>query len=288
MVLWVRQAKPGRVLFLNSVDLVNWQVVSHFDRDWVFECMDLVELPVDGDQGRRKWLLYDASFDYELGDFDGKTFTSDGPARHGDYGRNYYAAQTFNNSPDGRTVIIGWMRGGDEAPFLRNQMPFNLQMSFPAMLELRTTGDGVELCRWPVAEIERLYATSLVVGPASLAEAQKKLAGFEAELVDFSLEFQATEDTSLVIRLRGEELVYHNGEFIIGPTHIPARPVEGTIAVRVLVDRTSIEVFANHGRAAAAEYADIDPDDKSVRVESAADVAIVKMALHALRPIWDK
>ena len=34
--------------------------------------MDMVELPVDGDKSNKKWLLYDASFDYEIGDFDGK------------------------------------------------------------------------------------------------------------------------------------------------------------------------------------------------------------------------
>jgi sucrose-6-phosphate hydrolase SacC (GH32 family) len=250
--------------------------------------MDLVKLPVDGDEHNHKWLLYDASFDYELGEFDGKTFTSGGLVRRGDYGRNFYAGQSFSNSPDARTVMIGWMRGGDEAPFLRNHMPFNLQMSFPTTMELRTTDQGVQLFRWPVAEIESLYMKSLKLGPASLAEVQRKLTGFEAELVDLFLEFVATPQTSLAIHLRGVELNYREGEFIMGPTHVPAPPVNGSVSVRVLVDRTSVEVFANQGRACAAEYADIDKDDKSLKVESDVDAPIISLKVHALKSIWSE
>ena len=36
-------------------------------------------------------------------------------------------------------------------------MPFNQQMSFPRVLTLRTTAEGVRLCMTPVREIERLY-----------------------------------------------------------------------------------------------------------------------------------
>ena len=52
-------------------------MASDFDRNWAFECMDFVHLPVDGDPNNKKWLLFDASFDYEIGEFDGKTFTTD-------------------------------------------------------------------------------------------------------------------------------------------------------------------------------------------------------------------
>ena len=35
--------------------------------------LDLVKLSVDGNSQNRKWLIYDASFDYEVGVFDGKS-----------------------------------------------------------------------------------------------------------------------------------------------------------------------------------------------------------------------
>ena len=124
MILWVKRgndtftgpdtgpgnvSKLGKVRFFESNDLVNWRKLFDFDRNWVYECMDMVELPVDGDKSNKKWLLYDASFDYEIGDFDGKSFRTDGKVGMGDLGKHYYAAQTFNNSPDDRVIIIGWM-----------------------------------------------------------------------------------------------------------------------------------------------------------------------------------
>ncbi|MBT3192398.1 MAG: glycoside hydrolase family 32 protein, partial [Verrucomicrobia bacterium] len=173
MILWVKKAitakdkrgrraerfkdQPicsGKVRFFTSDNLTDWEVASDFDRNWAFECMDFVHLPVDGNPDNMKWLLYDASFDYEIGEFDGTSFTTDKKVGLGDFGRNYYAAQTFNNSPDGRTVVIGWMRGSN---FDKVGMPFNQQMSFPTTMELRTTPDGIKLFRWPIKEIESLY-----------------------------------------------------------------------------------------------------------------------------------
>ena len=43
----------------------------------------------------------------------------------GDLGDAYYAAQTFNNSPDERTVIMGWLRTSDNNVYVDQKMPFN-------------------------------------------------------------------------------------------------------------------------------------------------------------------
>ena len=46
----------GKVRFFSSKDLKNWKKLSDFDRKWVYECMDMVELEVDGDPNYKKWL----------------------------------------------------------------------------------------------------------------------------------------------------------------------------------------------------------------------------------------
>ena len=150
----------GKVRFFESKDLMNWRKLFDFDRNWVFECMDFVELAVDGDQSNKKWLLYDASFDYEIGDFDGSKFITDKKVGKGDFGNHYYAAQTFYNSPDKRTVIIGWMPTRDKNIFIDNKTPWYQQMSFPSTMELRTSSDGIKLYRNPIKEIENLYIKS--------------------------------------------------------------------------------------------------------------------------------
>ena len=63
--------RPSKVRFFTSENLTDWTVASDFHRNWTYECMDFVHLPVDGDPANKKWL---PCHDYEIGDFDGKTY----------------------------------------------------------------------------------------------------------------------------------------------------------------------------------------------------------------------
>ncbi|TWT72675.1 Levanase precursor [Posidoniimonas polymericola] len=287
MVLWVQQGTPGRVLVLNSPDLQNWEVASHFDRDWVFECMDLVQLSVDGDPDDQRWLLYDASFEYELGTFDGRTLETDRVAHRGEYGPNYYAAQTFNNAPDGRTVIIGWMRGGDE-PFVAAGMPFNQQMSFPCTMELRTTADGVRLFRWPIQEIESLWEESVELDYPTIAAANTALEQLDAAQLDLSITFAADQATTLAINLRGERIEYHESAFWYAGVRLPAPPVDGRVSLRALVDRASIELFANHGQAVSSHYAKLDPSSHKVELTPDPTSELIRVEAHRVGSIWEE
>ncbi|QDU76755.1 Levanase precursor [Bremerella volcania] len=285
MVLWVKQAKPGRVLFFNSDDLKTWTEVSQFDRDWVFECMDMVHLPVDGDESNKRWVLYDASFEYEIGEFDGTEFTTDKAVHRGDYGPNFYAAQTFNDSPDGRSVIIGWMRG-ENTPFRREDMPFHQQMSFPQTMQLRTTVDGVRLFRWPVKEIESLYEEEIALEKTDVKSAAGKLSEFQAELIDFSIAFEADANTELSINLRGQKLTYKDGAVHYQNHPVPAPPIDGVVKLRVLVDRASLELFTSEGQYVATFNADIDPNNKTVAVRSPGNELIRSFKVHRLKSAW--
>lgn len=285
MVLWVKRAEPGRVLFFNSDDLKTWTEVSQFDRNWVFECMDLIELPIDGDENNKKWVLYDASFEYEVGDFDGKQFTTDKVVHRGDYGPNFYAAQTFNNSPDDRAVIIGWMRG-ENVPFRRENMPFHQQMSFPQTMQLKTTADGVKLFRWPIEEIEKLYGEGLTLERTDVQAAAAKLENFQAELIDFQIAFEADAKTQLLIDLRGQQLMFQDGQVDYQGHQVPAPVVDGVVKLRVLVDRASIELFTNDGEYVATFNAEIDPKQTTLSIKSPGEVKIDSLEVHRLNSAW--
>ena len=293
MVLWVKRGakvgtaeeKLGKVRFFNSDDLVNWEMTSDFDRAWVFECMDLVELPIDGDMNNKKWLLYDASFDYEIGDFDGKTFTTDKKVYKGDVGRNFYAAQSFNNSPDDRTVMIGWMNQGGNSIFLEAGMPFNQQMSFPTTMELKTTDDGIQLFRWPVKEIKSLYSKSYKYNNLTTEEASKKLKHLSVELIDLSMEFEPTG--SMKLSLRGLEIDYikDRHEFVFGESHMAAPLIDGKLQLRVLLDRSSIELFVNRGAVVSTNCA-LPEINKSITISSDSNIKISTLNINELKSIW--
>src|SRR6185437_7920684 len=130
---------------------------------------------IDDDPNRTKWVLSCAAGYYCVGEFDGSRFIPESarlPAPGGG-GSNaqgvlagpfpplLYAAQTFNNHPEGHQVQISWGRVGtvDE--------PFTQMMSFPTTLSLRTTSEGVRLCRAPVDSIRSLRTQTheLPAGP---------------------------------------------------------------------------------------------------------------------------
>jgi len=299
LVLWVKQGSApwgkrndtsafslGKVRFFTSKNLTNWEVASDLDREWVFECMDFVQLKVDGNIKNKKWLIYDASFEYEIGEFDGKSFISDKVYHKGDYGTNFYASQTFNNSPDGRTVNIGWMNQGDNSIFEKAGMPFNQQMSFPSSMELKTTPEGLRLFRWPVKEIENLYTATHQLVNVSTKEVNTKLAAIKANLIDMSIEFEPKEDIN--INLRGLDISYNKTKemFFFGKNSFPAHLIKGKVKLRVLLDRSSIEFFANDGLVVATFYAVPELNNNTISINATVATKLNSITIHNLKSSW--
>ncbi len=286
MVLWVSR-NPGTVRFFTSTDLINWQKVNDLQRDWAYECMDMVQLAVDGDQKNRKWLIYDASFDYEIGSFDGKVFTTEGVTGRGDLGRNYYAAQSFSNSPDGRIVQIGWMRGSN---FAKAGMPFNQQMSIPTVMTLRTTEEGIKLFRWPIKEIESLYFATHKVDAQVMKPGHNPLAKIKAETFDLELLFKPGSCKTVDLKMRGTELVYHVVEQRLdGPGFtLPLKPVAGVAELRILMDRGSIEIFSNEGEYVSTNYVLPDPENKDLSLTVRdGELSIDSLVINELGSSWE-
>ena len=67
--------RPGAARESPSIlppDLKQWTFGSKIDG--FFECPDLFELAVDGEPGKKRWVLHAADGKYVLGDFDGRAF----------------------------------------------------------------------------------------------------------------------------------------------------------------------------------------------------------------------
>ena len=314
-ILWLGETSGGKVRFFNSDDLQNWTPTGDIARKWAHECFDLVELPVLDEAGKplgeKKWLLYDGSFDYEVGSFDGKMFTAEQAVKNDKLG-DWNAAQTFNHSPDGRTVIIGWLQKG---AFYTKKMPFTEQLSFPATLELRKSGDGYSLYRWPIKEIETLRTQSWSLPKdTSVAEVNAKLGGISPECYDLSMEFEPKGDQDLVINLRGSILTYNPAKkslhFItpenaakkieaVGKTPeeikklglnvseytLPNALKNGSVKLRILVDRGSFEIFLNEGETVLTHSVISDLDNKSISI-TGGDAVIKAFDIHELKSAW--
>lgn len=238
MVLWVQR---GQARFFTSADLKTWTHASDFTGAGFYECPDLVELPVADGSGATRWVLYDAAFSYWVGTFDGRTFTPESGPHVGDHGANFYAAQTFSNTGT-RVVQIGWMRGGQYPA-----MPFNQQMSFPCELTLRQTPAGLRLYRQPVAELATLYRDRQTLSAIDLPAGGERVIGPPGDLWDIHVAAALRPGAELVVRVAGQEIVVGASTVRALGRSAPLATQDGQVDLRVLVDRTSMEVFADGG-----------------------------------------
>jgi len=253
LVLYIEE---GEMAFFTSEDLKNWTEQSRLKS--FHECPELFELPVDGDQNNKKWVLYGGAADYFIGSFDGKKFKPETKSIKFNYGNAFYASQTFNNIPeeDGRRIMMGW----GQVPMPK--MPFNQMITFPVVLTLRTTDEGIRMFAEPVEEVEKLHKKKHSFADETI-DGTKLLHGIKGELFHIKAEFQVGDADSFGIIVREYNITYDVEENRIickgpkndigpekfsEPRSAPLKPVDGKVSLDILVDRTMVEIYPNDGR----------------------------------------
>jgi len=248
--------KDKRMAFFRSTDLKRWEIQTILPS--FHECPELFELPVDGDQDNKKWVLYGASAAYSIGSFDGKEFKPETESIKFNYGNAFYASQTFSDIPqeDGRRIMMGW----GQVPMPR--MPFNQMVTFPVVLTLRTTDEGIRMFAEPLEEVEKLHKKKHSFTDETI-DGTKTLGGIDGELFHIKAQFQVGDADSFGIIVRQYKITYdveQNRVICKGPQNdigpekffkpywAPLKPVDGNVTVEILVDRTMVEVFADKGR----------------------------------------
>ena len=274
--------------FFSSPDLKVWTHLHDITATGCGECPDFFEMPVDGDRQRTRWVWTAANGQYLVGTFDGKKFTAQGGPHRVDWGGNFYAVQTFSDIPesDGRRIQITWMRGGKYP-----DMPFNQQMSFPCVLTLnKDPAEGIRMCRMPVREIETLYAKEHKWEGAALKPGENPLAGLSGDLFDICAELELGDAAEVGLKVRGEAVAYNVKDRKLSCLGKSAAldPAPGNrLALRVLVDRTSLEVFGNDGRVSMTSCFLPKPEERSLEIYAAGGAArIVSLKVYELRPAW--
>jgi len=272
-----------RMAFFRSPDLKHWEIQSILKS--FHECPELFELPVDGNEDNKKWVLYGADGAYFVGAFNGNEFIPEGERVKYNYGDAFYASQTFSDVPedDGRRIQIGWARISTPG------MPFNQMMNFPVVLTLRTTDDGIRMCANPVDEIEKLHEKTHSFNDKVLKPGQNLLSTIKGDLFDIRAEFEVKDAPEIGFDIRGMQVVYNAEKKTIsckGETS-PCRPKDGIIKLQILVDRTSIEIFVNDGEYFMPMGSIPDDSNKSIGVYAKGGEARIKsLDVNELKSAW--
>ena len=272
------------IAFHTSPDLKTWTFASRIEG--FFECPDLFEM-VAGKEA--KWVLYGADAKYLIGDFDGKEFKPDFKEKKQLWYGNFYAAQTFDNAS--RRVQIGWSNG-----VTFPGMPFNQQMSVPVNLHLypADAGQPAHLRALPVEGVEKLHEGKPVYQvtnqPAVLVPDALTL-GDNLDTFDIELLIDVEQKGGFSLDLRGTKLVYDPAKKTLTCKDVTAPVVVDDrlrlIYLRILVDRGSVEVFANRVAMSIAAI----PDEKNRKLKlipQGGTIRIFQGWVYRMKSAWEK
>lgn len=298
---------------------------AHPVRNW--ECPDLFELAVEGEPGIKKWILQvdsgmghpwlGSGCQYFVGEFDGERFTNDNPPETQlwmDWGRDFYAAQSYSDVPpsDGRRIVIAWISNW---MYARNKptSPWRGAQSVPREVRLERFEEGLRLTQRPVRELEALRGESLRLENLSIAEANREIdaAGFAGNTLELQAEMEVGSASEVGLKvLQGER-----EETLVGFTAAPAEvfvdrsksgrvgfhetfagrhsarlpPEEGRIRLRLLLDRSVVEVFAGDGRVAITDRVFPHPASAGLSLYAeGGEARLVKLEAWRIASVWNE
>lgn len=284
---WVMILAVGQHMEIySSVNLKEWKKESEFGamqgaHGGVWECPDLVEIPVEGSR-EKKWVLIcnlnpggpfgGSAAQYFVGSFDGKKFVNESPTQTKwmDWGKDNYATVTWNNAPDGRCIALGWMSNWQYA----NNVPTRQYRSANTLardLTLYREGQELYLKSTPSVEVKKARGKKVSIPSFKVSEKhemvnlfEEKQGAYEVEIViqnagaskiAFCLLNDKGEKVSMYYDLNRKQFVMDRSESgtvdfskdFPAVTVAPAN-VDKELTLRLFVDRSSIEAFGEDGK----------------------------------------
>jgi len=277
---WVMSLyEEAGISFFNSKNLKDWIYQGHLNG--FYECPELFELPVDGNPDNKLWVAYSASGTYMLGNFNGKIFKPEFGKYKTFYG-SQYAAQTFNQTPDGRRIQIGW------GQIHAKGMPFNQMMCFPTELTLRTTNEGVRLFSEPIKEIQKLHTKKYDLSGLNITEVNEKLRQIDNKLLHVIARVESLNGAGISFDYNGNRILDMNSD-VINEIQTPL-PNPGSLIynIELLIDKTSVEEYFQNGRLVFVKPLEDPKNDLGLQIIGQANsVKIRDLVVYELRSAWE-
>lgn len=278
MAVYDESEDHGKAIAIyNSDNMKDWQLTSRITG--YYECPEIFELPIDGDKGITRWVIFGGDAQYTIGTFDGKTFTPDHKGTHRVHFGSYYASQVFSNVPNGRIIQIGWAR------INMQDMPFNQTFTLPHELSLRTTEDGIRMFAEPIKEIEKIYGKQHVAQQENLTPDSPAILNVTGDIFDITATFQLGEAKAVGLNIGGNIIEYNIEKQTLQQT--PLKPIDGNITLRVLIDRPMIETIGNNGAVYITSKREKTGNIKAIEAfTKAGNAKLINLKATELKSIW--
>jgi sucrose-6-phosphate hydrolase SacC (GH32 family) len=230
-----------------------------------------------------------------------------------DWGKDNYAGITFDNMPDGRRLFVGWLNNWQyaQSTLVPTTQWWRGQQSEPRELALRTIDGRPELVQSPLRELEQLHADKPRHEPSRKVTGERKVdaAGKQLDIRlrlrpgsasksglkvltgsngdETEIGYDATAGRLYIDRTRSGAA----GDVLPGFAGIHSAPLRvrrGKIDLRILVDHSIVEVFANDGERVLSDLVYPATASDDVELFAAGGTAKVqKFEVARVRSIWN-
>jgi fructan beta-fructosidase len=278
--------------FYNSENLVTWEFQSHLAG--FFENPAVMELRVNNRPDDTRWVVMEGNGNYIIGNFNGKTFVPESIRMKSDFGVHFIAPQSFVHIPaeDGRVIQLAGMKDGEWT-----DMSFAGQFTIPTELSLKKINTGIYLSKQPVKEIEKLFGKPFVWKNENLIPGINKnlIKKIHGDCFRIKGRFDLKNCDSFGFMLQcgkkntGTELMYNVKRqtlSLLGQSIVLA-PLDNKITLDILVDRASVEVFANGGIASISALLFAPENDKDfILFNTGGELLVEELTITEINSIW--
>lgn len=311
-------ATLDRITFYSSKDLKSWTKESEFGKEvgahgGVWECPDLFPLYYNG---QKIWILIvninpggpngGSATQYFTGEFDGNKFTSfQTDTRWLDYGPDEYAGITWSNTGN-RKIFLGWMSNWQYANVVPTKL-WRSAMTIPRDLSIEKIGKKFIVVSKPINELNDLaYSPTIIENiDASNYDLTKKTGKFT---VPYKIKVGGDKIDAFSLTLSnsiGQQLVLGydkaNNNYYIDRTEsgkvdfekgfakkhtAPRLSVKDNLDLTLIVDNTSVELFADNGTAVMTEIFFPDQIYSNIQINSSQHLTIKSLQFARLKSIW--
>lgn len=293
--IWMMIVAGGNARIFTSPDLIHWTHNSDLKykdsgKSINSECPGLYPLPLDGDENNIKWVYTGSGNFYVIGSL---TKGADGMLRftaetdkiepiNGD--PQMYATMGYFNDPEGRTLLVSWMRDTSASALAGEGKVWDGVQSIPMVTELRTVNGEMRLTSQPIEELKTLrtdllYETS---GKTVSSSDANILAGLTGEKYDieavftlgtakefgFNLRTGNGQKTAVYYDVESKRLVLdrrESGKVVGGTLDMAMEPLEGNkVKLRILLDWSVVDAFGNGGEAAISSLFFSEPSSNGL------------------------
>lgn len=271
-------------VILKSFDLQKWTTLQNVKLECDNECPDI--FPIYDNDGNRKWVFIGSNDKYLVGNFESGKFEAEQPVLSLHYGSSGYAGQTFNNMYGGRIIRMVWDRWFVQAENFKGQMGVPMEMSL-------VKNNGIYYLQAnPVDELRNIVKSEAEYCDVEITAENEFKASLEKTAHLITLKCQNLNAGQMTLTVFGVKINFDFGknELRAGDSTAPISVTNGGLDLTAVIDRCSIELFADGGKVLLSCINNDTVNDFNLpylSIKASEPITLDCLKINSLNSIWD-